>query len=67
MTYALRARHKVWADLMATVAATVGTKTDIYRAAIRARLGRDPGGARFAAIAARLPDRDRRRLLGKIE
>ena len=67
MIHVIRARHAVWAPIMASVAATVGAGTPLHRAALRARLGKDPGGAKFAALAARLPVEDRARLLASIE
>ena len=67
MIHVLRARHAVWGPIMAGVVETVGANTALYRAAMRARLGRDPGGEKFAALAARLPVRDRLRLLDKIK
>ncbi len=67
MIHAMRARHAVWGPIMESVKLTIGARTPLYQAALRARLGRDPGGERFAALAARLPDRDRRRLLDCIE
>ena len=66
MIHALRARHAVWAPIMKSVVETVGSRTPLYLAALRARLGKDPGGEKFAALAARLPVRDRRRLLDRI-
>ena len=63
MTRVIRARHAVWAPIQAAVVETIGRGTPIHLAAIRARLGKDPGGERFAALAARLPPVDRRRLL----
>ena len=62
MIHAIRARHAVWAPIMAGVVETIGSGTPIYRAALRARLGKDPGGGRFAALAARLPVQDQDRL-----
>ncbi len=53
MIHVIRARHAVWAPIMAAVAATVGRGTPIHWAAIRARLGKDPGGEKFCALAAR--------------
>ena len=63
MIHAMRARHAVWGPIMESVKRTIGARTPLYQAALRARLGRDPEGARFAALAARLPAKDRRRLL----
>ncbi len=63
MIHALRARHAVWSGIMSSVRLTIGSRTPLYSAALRARLGKDPGGERFAALAARLPARDRERLL----
>ncbi len=67
MIHALRARHAVWAPIMAGVVEAIGSGTPLYRAAVRARLGKDPEGERFAALAARLPAQDRRRLLDNIQ
>ncbi len=67
MIHALRARHNLWASIMESVKRTVGARTPLYQAALRARLGKDPGGERFAALAARLPAKDRQRLLDRIE
>ncbi len=52
---------------MEAVAQTVGFASALHRAALEARLGRDPEGARFAALAARLPAQDRRRVLGSVK
>ena len=52
---------------MENVKRTIGARTPLYQAALRARLGKDPGGERFAALAARLPAKDRGRLLNRIE
>ncbi len=67
MIHSLRAHHAVWAPILAGVVETVGSGTPLYRAAIRARLGKDPGGERFAELAARLPAQDRRRLWERIK
>ena len=67
MIHALRARHAVWGPIMDSVKNTIGTRTPLYQAAMRARLGRDPEGQKFAALAARLPAQDRRRLLDRIK
>ncbi len=66
MIHVIRARHAVWAAIMVGVVETVGRGTPIYRAAIRARLGRDPAGANFAALAARLPAQDQNRLWERV-
>ncbi len=66
MIRAMLARHAVWAPIMENVKHTIGRGTPIYRAAMRARLGKDPGGGAFARLAARLPVHDRRRLFGEI-
>ena len=63
MIHAIRARHAVWGPIMESVAKTIGRGTPLYSAALRAPLGKDPGGVAFAALAARLPVRDRRRLM----
>ena len=67
MIHVVRARHAVWAPIMAGVVETIGSRTPLYRAALRARLGKDPAGERFAALAARLPSEDRRRLWNQIK
>ena len=67
MICAMRARHAVWAPIMAAVIETVGRASPLYFASIRARLGKDPRGERFAALAARLPVPDRARVLALIE
>ena len=66
MIHAMRARHAVWGEIMSSVRLTTGTNTPLYRAALRARLGKDPGGLKFAALAARLPAEDQRRLIDSI-
>ena len=66
MTYAREARRAVWQPIQAAALEIAGFASELHRAALLARLGRDPGGAKFAAIAARLPDRDRRRILEAI-
>ena len=67
MTRVVRARHAVWCPIMEAVAEVVGRRTPLYQAAIRACLGKDAGGATFAMIAARLPPRDRARLLAQMD
>ena len=66
MIRAMRARHAVWAPIMAAVVETVGRGTPIHWATIRARLGKDPGGERFAALAARLPAQAQDRLWKRV-
>jgi len=67
MNHAIAARRATW-DLFRNAAAqTTGFASPLYRAALRARLGRDPAGEEFCAIAARLPASDRARLLVLIE
>ncbi len=66
MIHMLRARHAIWAPIMAGVVDTVGRGTPLYRAALRARLGRDPEGIKFAALAARLPAQDQNRLWERV-
>ncbi len=66
MTPAILARRAVW-DLFKNAAAhTTGFASPLYGAALRARLGRDPAGEEFAALAARLPSKDRRRLWARV-
>ena len=67
MTRVLRARHAAWAPIMEAVVETIGSATPLYHAAIRARLGHDPGGVKFSTIAARLPTEDQDKLCGCIE
>ncbi len=67
MIHAMRARHATWQPIQDAVAVTVGRASPLYFASIRARLGKDPGGEKFAALAARLPVSDRARLLALIE
>ncbi len=67
MSLAIRARHAVWGPIMENVKRTIGARTPLYQAALRARLGKDPGGERFATLAARLPSEDRRRLEDSID
>lgn len=67
MTCAIRAHHAVWAPIMEAVAEVIGRRTPLFKAVVKARLGRDAGGVRFAALAARLPPRDRARLLARMD
>ena len=67
MIHAIRARHAVWAPIQAAVVETIGRGTPVHMAAIRARLGRDPGGNKFAALVARLPAQDQDRLWGSVK
>ncbi len=66
MTRVIRARHAVWGPICDGVIETIGRGTPIHWAAIRARLGKDPGGEKFAALAARLPVEDRARLWKRV-
>ena len=66
MNFAIEARRETWKLYGDAAAATVGFASPLYRAALRARLGRDLEGAAFAALAARLPSEDRRRLWNQI-
>ncbi len=69
MIHAMRARHATWQPIQDAVAATVGRASPLYFASIRARLGKDPGGGKFAALAAlaaRLPVEDRARLWKRV-
>ena len=66
MIHAVRARHAVWAPIQEAVRETVGPATPLYRAAIRGRVGKDPGGVEFAALASRLPGEERARLLASL-
>jgi hypothetical protein len=62
MIRTIRARHAVWAPICDGVIEIIGRGTPVHMAAIRARLGRDPSGGRFAALVARLPAQDQARL-----
>ena len=62
MTRVIRARHAVWAPIQAAARETIGRGTPVHLASIRARLGRDPGGGKFAALVARLDTQDQARL-----
>ena len=66
MNHATLARRATWDLFKDAAAATVGFTSPLYGAALRARLGRDPAGEEFCAIAARLPAKDRRRLSNHI-
>ncbi len=67
MNHATLARRTTW-DLFRNAAAqTTGFASPLYKAALRARQGRDPAGEEFCAVAARLPPEDRRRLSDEIE
>jgi hypothetical protein len=57
----------MWSTITAGVVRTIGRRTPLYNAAVRARLGKDPRGEKFAALAARLPADDRRRLWNHVE
>ncbi len=58
MNHATLARRATW-DLFRNAAAqTTGFMSPLYKAALRARQGRDPAGEEFCAVAARLPARD---------
>ncbi len=67
MSHAIAARRATWTPIMKAVVQTVGFTSPLHRAALEARLGKDPGGATFAAIAARLSAGDRRRLWSRVE
>ena len=67
MNHAIAARRATWDLFRNAAAATAGFASPLYRAALRARQGRDPAGEEFCAVAARLPPEDRPRLLSKIE
>ncbi len=67
MIHAMRARHAVWALIQDAVIETIGRGTPLYFASIRARIGRDPGGIKFAVTAARLPAQDQDRLLARLD
>ncbi len=66
MNHATAARRATWDMFRNAAAATTGFASPLYGAALRARLGRDPAGEEFAAIAARLPSKDRRRLWARV-
>ena len=61
------ARFATWGLFQKAAAQTTGRGSPLHRAAIVAAFGRDPGGGKFCAIAARLPAMDRRRLSDEIE
>ena len=70
MTRAERAHYAVWKPLQDAAIEVAGFASALHSAALQARLGRDPAGEEFCAIAARLPDQDRRRLsdcIGKLD
>ena len=66
MNPATQAHQATWTPIMKAALRVAGFASALYRAALQARLGRDPEGMKFAALAARLPARDRERLLGQI-
>ncbi len=61
------ARFSTWGLFREAAAQTTGCGSELHRAATIAALGRDPGGLKFAAIAARLSFEHRRRLLDEID
>ncbi len=61
------ARFATWGLFQKAAAETTGRGSALHRAATVAAFGRDPGGLKFAALAARLPAKDRRRLSVEIE
>ncbi len=63
MNHTILARRATWNLFKQAAAQTTGFTSPLYRAALRARLGRDIAGEEFIAVAARLPSEDRRRLL----
>ena len=67
MTRVVRGRHAAWAPIVAGVVETIGSGTALYKAALRARLGRDPAGAKFARLLARLPAQDQTRLWDSVK
>ncbi len=67
MNRAAQARHATWKLFGDAAAATTGFTSPLYGAALRARLGRDPGGEEFCELAARLAAPERRRLSDEIE
>ena len=62
MSYVTSAHLAVWKPIMAAVMETIGSETQIFRAAVSAGLGRDKGGEKFLALFAQLPMRDQDRL-----
>ena len=66
MNHVEHARRATWTPIMKAVAQTVGFASPLHRAALQARLGRDPEGLRFAALVARLPAKERQRIEDKI-
>ena len=67
MNHAILARRATWDLFKDAAAATVGFASPLYRAALRARLGRDPAGDEFCVIAARLPAQDQDRLWKRVK
>ncbi len=66
MSQAVQAHQEAWKPIQDAALEVAGFASALHSAALQARLGRDPEGARFAALAARLPAKDRRRLLDGI-
>ena len=67
MNPATQAHRATWKPIMEAALEVAGFASALHRAALEARLGRDPEGTRFAALAARLPAKERRHLLDCIE
>ncbi len=66
MNQATQAHEAAWRPIQDAAFQVAGFTSALHRAALLARLGRDPEGEIFATLAARLPAQDRRRLLGSI-
>ncbi len=67
MNYVQRAHDAAWKPVTDAVAQTVGFATPLHRAALEARLGKDPEGERFAQQMARLPAEQYQVLVARIE
>ena len=63
----LTAAQSTWISIEAAALDLAGFASPLYRAALRARLGKDLEGEEFAVLASRLPVEDRARLLASIE
>ncbi len=61
------ARISAWSVFRQAAAMTTGRGSALHNAATAAAFGRDPGALKFAALVARLPSEDRRRLLDEID
>ena len=66
MTRAHQAHHAAWKPIQDAAIEVAGFASALHSAALQARLGRDPEGAKFAALAARLPAQDQSRLWERV-